>query len=588
MRGMMMQFPLTLTAILERGGRIFPEVEIVSRIPLTGDGQPGAVPENYAPAKFHRYKFHDFYRRARQVAMALGRAGIRPGDRVGTLMWNHYAHLECYFGIPAAGGVTHTLNLRLHPDELSYIINHAEDRFIIVDDVLLPLFAHFRNRIKPERVIVVHHILRPASDDHPDFEEFIQADHPWECPQLDENDAAALCYTSGTTGKPKGVLYSHRALALHSMALCTADGFAISMNDTVLPAMSMFHANAWGVPFAAVMSGSKLVLPSRYVDAENLLNLVAAEQVTFSGAVPTVWLAVAEVLEKHPGRWKIAPGMRIVIAGSACPESLIRRLDKHGISIIQPWGLTETSPIATIARLKPSMKKLSEDEQYGLRAHQGMPLPFVEMRSMNDEGCECAWDAEAMGEVQVRGPWIAERYYKRPDEDEKWTSDGWFRTGDVVTINQDGFIRIVDRTKDLIKSGGEWISSVDVENALVAHPSIREAAVVAVPHPKWAERPLAAIVLRDGAELDVEDLRTFLSQRFAKWQLPDEFVVVEELPHTSTGKLLKAELRRRFAEWKWSSAASVCATPLPTADAQPQGSVGPRAGGSSQLGSLTK
>jgi fatty-acyl-CoA synthase len=287
------------------------------------------------------------------------------------------------------------------------------------------------------------------------------------------------------------------------------------------------------------------------------------------------------MLEKNPGRWKLAPGMRVVIAGSACPESLIRRLDKHGIHIMQPWGMTETSPIATIAKLKPSMKKFSEDEQYRLRAHQGMPVPFVELRSVNDEGCECTWDGETMGELQVRGPWIAGRYFRREHETEKWTEDGWLRTGDVVTINKDGFIHIVDRTKDLIKSGGEWISSVDVENALVAHSSVREAAVVAVPHPKWAERPLAAIVLRDGARLDVEDLRSFLLRRFAKWQLPDEFVVVDELPHTSTGKLLKTELRKRFAEWKWN-AASVPVAPPQTAEVQRENphSVGARAGGS--------
>ncbi|HZU21372.1 MAG TPA: AMP-binding protein, partial [Terriglobales bacterium] len=311
MRGMMMQFPLTLTHILERGGHIFPAVEIASRLPLMADSC--ATPQSYSPAEFHRYTYREFYGRARQVTAALRRAGLRPGDRVGTLMWNHYAHLESYFGIPAAGGVTHTLNLRLHPDELTYIINHAEDRFLIVDDVLLPLLAQFRTNIKPERVIVVHHNPRAAGDDHEDYEDFIRGAGECAYAELDENDAAALCYTSGTTGKPKGVLYSHRALALHSLALCLADSFAISMNDTVLPAMSMFHANAWGVPFASIMAGSRLLLPSRYVDAESLLNLLEAEQVTFSGGVPTVWSAVAEMLERHPGRWKLrSEGVRIV------------------------------------------------------------------------------------------------------------------------------------------------------------------------------------------------------------------------------------------------------------------------------------
>ncbi|MBV8205160.1 MAG: long-chain fatty acid--CoA ligase [Acidobacteria bacterium] len=563
MRGMMMQSPLTLTAMLERGGRLFPEVEVVSRVPRWEDALPGVLPGNYAAPQFHRYTFADFYQRSRRLAAALVNAGIRPGDRVGTLMWNHYAHLECYFGIPAAGAVTHTLNLRLHPDELAYIINHAEDRFIIVDDVLLPLLQQFRANVSPERVIVAQHNPGAPGGSETNYEDFIGGAEPCEYAQVDENDAAALCYTSGTTGKPKGVLYSHRSMALHSLAIGHVDGFAISMNDTVLPAMSMFHANGWGVPYAAVMAGSKLVLPSRYVDAENLLNLLQAEQVSFSGAVPTIWLAVAEMLEQYPGRWKLRPGFRIVIAGSACPESLIRRLDAQGIFIMQPWGLTETSPMATVARLKPSMRQLPQDEQYALRATQGMPLPFIELRAMNDQGEECPWNGEAMGEVQVRGPWIAERYYKRPEENEKWTADGWFRTGDVVTINAHAFIRIVDRTKDLIKSGGEWISSVDVENALVGHPSVREAAVVAVAHPRWAERPLAAIVLRDGARLDTGELRDFLLQRFARWQLPDEFVVVDELPHTSTGKLLKSELRRKFTGWQWSADERAAATTEP-------------------------
>jgi fatty-acyl-CoA synthase len=542
MRGNMMQFPLTLTAILERAGRLHSQVEIVARLPHDG------------AAQFHRYTYADFHRRARALCGALLRAGVKPGDRVATLMWNHHIHLECYFGIPAAGAVMHTLNLRLHPDELCYIVNHAEDRFLIVDDVLLPNLERFRDRIRPERVIVVRQASEATTDD--DYETFCTGGEP-HCryAMLHEDDAAALCYTSGTTGQPKGVLYSHRALALHSLGIALADAFAISRQDTVLPAMSMFHANSWGVPFAAVMMGSKLVLPHRYLDCESLLDLLQAEQVTFSGAVPTVWLTVAEALERNPGRWRLAPDLRVAIAGSACPESLIRRLDAQGIRAMQPWGMTETSPIATIAHLTPEMRRLDEDQQYAIRATQGVPLPFVELRAENDQG-EIPWDAVAFGELQVRGPWIAQRYFKREDEGEKWTADGWLRTGDVVSISPEGYIRIVDRSKDLIKSGGEWISSVDVENAIVGHPAIREAAVIAVPHPRWAERPLAAVVLKDGARLDVEELRQFLLSRFAKWQLPDDFVVVAELPHTSTGKLLKSELRRRFSDWKWKTAAT--------------------------------
>ncbi len=364
MRGNMMQFPLTLTAILERAGSLFSGTEIISRLPDDGG------------AKFHRYTYTDFYRRARALCGALLRAGVQPGDRVATLMWNHYVHLECYFGIPASGAVVHTLNLRLHPDELTYIVNHAEDRFLIVDEVLLPTLAAFRDRIHPERVIIV----RPSGNagDGENYEDFCSGgESNCRYVAVEEDDAAALCYTSGTTGQPKGVLYSHRALALHSLGMALVDSFAISRHDTVLPAMSMFHANAWGVPFCAVMMGSRLVLPHRYLDCESLLDLLSREQVTFSGAVPTVWLAVAEALEKNPGRWKLAPNLRVAIAGSACPESLIRRLDAHGIQAMQPWGMTETSPIATIAHLTPEMRRLTTDEQYAMRATQGAPLRFV-------------------------------------------------------------------------------------------------------------------------------------------------------------------------------------------------------------------
>ncbi len=537
----MMQSGLTLTPFLDRAGKFFPAVEVVSRLP---DGS------------IRRSTYADLYRRARALAAGLQQLGIRPGDRVATLMWNHSTHLEAYFGIPAAGGVVHTLNLRLHPDELAYIANHGAARWLIVDDVLLPIYEKFADKVSFERVFVVPFggLLSPSG--YADYESFLssRAGSPV-CVAHDENDAAAMCYTSGTTGKPKGVAYSHRALVLHALSISLPDNFAISRMDTVMPAMSMFHANAWGMPHAAVMNGCKLVFPGPNLQPEALLELLTDETVTLTGAVPTVWLGVIECLERHPGRWKLAEGLRIIVAGSAAPESMFRRFDKFGVSVIQPWGMTETTPIATTSTLKPAMAGWPEDRKYEIRAKQGLPSPLVEMRAVGDDG-EIPWDGATLGELEVRGPFIAARYYNQPEEQNKWTKDGWLRTGDVVTIDDEGYMKITDRTKDLIKSGGEWISSVDLENALVGHPSIREAAVVAIPHPKWQERPLACLVLKDGARVSNEELRAFLSDKFAKWQLPDDFVIVEELPHTSTGKLLKSHLRQQFNNFEWQNAGS--------------------------------
>jgi fatty-acyl-CoA synthase len=348
------------------------------------------------------------------------------------------------------------------------------------------------------------------------------------------------------------VLYSHRALSLHSLTISLPDQLDFSCHDTVLYAMSMFHANSWGFPYAATLNGSKHVLPGRNLQPEALLDVLQNEKVTLTGGVPTIWLAVAHALETNPGRWKLMPGLRIVCAGSAVPESMIRRFDKFDVRVIQPWGMTETAPLATVCVPKPHMQNWAADDLYELRAKQGTDCPFIETRVMTVEGQEVAADGETVGELEVRGPWVASSYY-RLDQSDKWTPDGWFRTGDVATVDGEGYIKITDRLKDMIKSGGEWISSIDVENAIVGHEAVREAAVIAVPHPKWQERPLAVVVLKDGKTLSEGELRAFLEKRFAKWQVPDAFVFVNELPHTSTGKLLKTKLRKDYGNWQWAT-----------------------------------
>jgi len=534
MKGTMMHYPLTLMHLLERAGSLYGSVEIVSRMP---------------DKSMHRYTYADFYRRARSLAKALQKAGLKRGDRVGTLMWNHYVHLEAYFGIPAAGGVLHTLNLRLHPDEIAYIANHAGDRFLIVDDVLLPLLQKFRDRLKVERIIVVSLTGQPVPEGMEEYESFIaEPAEDFVYPDLDEEEAAGMCYTSGTTGRPKGVVYSHRALVLHSFASAMADTLGISRHDVVLPVVPMFHVNAWGLPFTCTMVGAKQVFPGPHLDPVSLLELFKGEQVTFTAGVPTIWLGILQELEKKPGQWDLNPKLRMVVGGAAAPESLIRAFDRHNLRVVHAWGMTETTPLGTVSLLKPHMESLSVDEQYAYRAKQGLPAPFVEVRIVNEQGV-ASHDGKTMGELQVRGPWIAADYYNRPDSRDSFTEDGWFRTGDVATIDPEGFVKITDRTKDLIKSGGEWISSVDLENALMGHPAVAEAAVIAVPHPKWQERPLAVVVLKEGARATEEELIQHLAPRFAKWWLPDGVVFVEEIPRTSAGKFLKAKLREQFKDW---------------------------------------
>jgi fatty-acyl-CoA synthase len=536
MRGNMMDFPLTLNHILERAGRLFGDIEIVSRRP---------------DRSLARCSYGDVYRRARKLARALELVGVKRGDRVATLMWNHATHLECYFGIPAMGGVLHALNLRLHPHELAYIANHARDRMLIVDDVLLPVYESFRAQAKFERVFVVPFGGCPKPADYESYEDLLATvDGKFSYPKLDENTAAAMCFTSGTTGKSKGVVYSHRALVLHSLAQSTSDSFGIAHNEVVLAGSSMFHANAWGVPFTTTMVGAKLVLPGPCLDAESLLDLIEKEKVTIGCAVPTVWLAVLAALEKQTERWKISWPVRIPCGGSAPPESLMRGLDRFGFDLVHLWGMTETTPLATMGMIKSTMAGRSEDEKYKVRTKQGLPMPFVELRVMRVEG-EAPWDGESFGELEVRGPWVAASYFEAPETQDRWSEDGWFRTGDMATIDAEGYVKIVDRSKDLIKSGGEWISSVDLESALMCHPAVREAAVIGIAHPKWQERPLGVVVMKDGAAVTPEELRAFLATKFAKWQLPDAFVFTNEIPRTSVGKFLKTKLREQYANWKW-------------------------------------
>jgi len=539
MRGTMMDFPLTLTALLERAGRLFPDVEILSRRP-----DRSVVATNYGT----------FYKRARRLGSALTKLGLQRGDRVASMMWNHAGHLDAFFGVPCAGGILHTLNLRLHPHEIAVIAQCARDRFLIIDDVLLPVLERFRADAPFEKVIVAPYGCGGAvPEGFLNLEELLaDADEDFAYPEIDENDGAAMCFTSGTTGCSKGVIYSHRSLVLHSFASCAADAFALSNSDTVLPVAPMFHANAWGVPFTCVMTGAKLMLSGPNVEPEGLLDWMVQERATFVSGVPTVWIGVLDTLEKNPGRWKFDWLVRIICGGTAPPLELIRRLDSHGLHLIHLWGMTETTPLATTGRLKAEMQEWPEEAKYEARAKQGWPVPFLELRTMRPEG-EAPWDDQTPGEIEVRGPWVASHYFESPDQAHRWTEDGWFKTGDVATIDRHGVVKIVDRAKDLVKSGGEWISSVDLENTLMGHPAVKEACVVGVPHPKWQERPLAAVVLKDGKSAKPEELRAFLAAKFAKWQLPDAFVFVEAIPRTSVGKFKKMALREQFADWKWES-----------------------------------
>jgi fatty-acyl-CoA synthase len=533
MRGLMMDFPLTIPAIVRRAESCLGRQNVVTRLP---------------DRTIVRRPYAEVIDRSRRLAVALTGLGVKPGDRVATMGWNTQQHLEAYLAIPLVGGVLHTLNLRLHHDDIAYIVNDADDQILLLDASTLPIYEQIKSRVKVRQVIV----FAPQAGDHgpglADYETLIaSADpHRYREAQLDENDAAAMCYTSGTTGRPKGVLYSHRAMMLHSLAQAAADCLGISERDVVLPVVPMFHVNAWGLPFTCTMVGATQVFPGPFLDPDSLLELLVTERVTVTAGVPTVWMGVLQALDKNPGRHDLSRIRTIVCGGSAASPTLIRGLqERHGLSLLHAWGMTEMTPLGSVCATPSYLQEAPFDEQLRYRARQGVPQALVEIRARTDDGF-VPWDGKTMGELEVRGPWVASSYYHPDASDDRFTSDGWFRTGDIVTIGEHGCIALTDRAKDLVKSGGEWISTVALETALMGHPAVAEAAVIAVPHPKWDERPLAVVVLKPGHSATADELRAYLAPNFAKWWLPDAIEFASEIPRTSVGKFKKTTLRDRY------------------------------------------
>ncbi len=526
----MQDFPLTITHALRHGARVYPNSECVS----WGDDGP------------RRATFAEIGANANRLAFALKKLGVESGERVGTFMWNSQEHIEAYLAIPSMGAVLHTLNIRLFPEQLAYVINHAEDKVVIVDDSLIPVLS----KIVPELTTVKHFVVVGNGDvdglghDIPisRYHELLAAEpneYPW--PELDERQAAAMCYTSGTTGNPKGVAYSHRSAFLHSMAAMMPNALGFSERDRILLIVPMFHANVWGIPYAAFLCGADLVMPGKFLQAEPITRMVKEERVTFAGAVPTIWADIYRYGQDH--EIDLSSMRMIICGGSAVPRTLMENFERdYGVRIVQAWGMTETSPLAAVAH-PPSRVELGAAEEMEWRAKTGRVVGGVELRIVDDQGQALPWDGEAVGEIEVRGPWITAAYYRDPAP-EKF-DDGWLRTGDVGTVSPDGYVQITDRAKDVIKSGGEWISSVELENLLMGHPDVVEASVIGVPDPRWDERPLACVVCKPGSNVDAGALAEYLGGHVAKWQVPERWSFIEEVPKTSVGKFDKKVLRAR-------------------------------------------